>query len=188
MRATRLVLAGSFIFTLVVGVGLAQEGHPLKGSWLGDWGPNRTTRTQVFITMDWDGKAITGMINPGTDNIPLLNAALTPPSPAPPRGGGGGGGQGGGGGGGNRRGGGGGGQGAAQTPPAATPTPPPAPTPPPVAAVPVQPDWIVHFEADAKGVRYIIDGKIESVGLANRAIVGTWKVGTTTNDFKLVRQ
>jgi len=34
----------------------------------------------------------------------------------------------------------------------------------------------------------VIDGKIENVGLANRAIVGTWKVGTTTNDFRIQRQ
>jgi len=193
MRATKLVLAGSFIFALVVGVGFAQEGHPLKGSWLGDWGPNRTTRNQVFLTMDWDGKAIIGMINPGTDNIPLKNASLTPPTPTAPRGGGGGGGaQGGGGGGGGRRGGGGGGAAAGgQTPPAAAPAA--APAPPPVPAGPVQPDWLVHFEADAKDrtgnpVHYVIDGKIESIGLANRAIVGTWAVGATKNDFKLVRQ
>jgi hypothetical protein len=28
--------------------------------------------------MNWDGKAITGMINPGTDNIPIKNATLNP--------------------------------------------------------------------------------------------------------------
>jgi hypothetical protein len=57
----------------------------------------------------------------------------------------------------------------------------------------VQPDWLVHFEADAKdragnAVHYVVDGKIESIGIANRSIVGTWKVGNTQNDFKIVRQ
>jgi hypothetical protein len=28
--------------------------------------------------MNWDGKAITGMINPGTDDIPIKNATLNP--------------------------------------------------------------------------------------------------------------
>jgi hypothetical protein len=194
MRATRLFLAGSIVFGLVV-VALAQEGYPLKGSWLGDFGASRTNRTPVFMTMDWDGKAISGMINPGTDNIPIKNATLTPPTPAPPRQGGGGGAQGGGGGqgGGGRRGQGGGGGGgqAAANPPAAAPAATPAP--PPVPAGPVQPDWLVHFEADAKdragnAVHYVVDGKIESIGIANRSIVGTWKVGTTQNDFKIVRQ
>jgi hypothetical protein len=64
---------------LVVAVPLlAQEGHPLKGSWLGDYGPGATGRTQVFMVMDWDGKNITGTINPGTDNTPIHNATLTP--------------------------------------------------------------------------------------------------------------
>jgi hypothetical protein len=37
-------------------------------------------------------------------------------------------------------------------------------------------------------VKYVIDGKVENVGLANRSIVGNWMVGTTKNDFRLVRQ
>ena len=30
--------------------------------------------------LNWDGKAITGMINPGTDNIAIKNATLNPES------------------------------------------------------------------------------------------------------------
>jgi hypothetical protein len=66
---------------LVVGFGApiaAQEGHPLKGSWLGTWGPSKTHSTDILIIMNWDGKNITGMINPGTDNIPIKNATLNP--------------------------------------------------------------------------------------------------------------
>jgi len=37
-------------------------------------------------------------------------------------------------------------------------------------------------------VHYVIDGKIENAGLANRAILGTWTVGTMQNDFRLARQ
>jgi hypothetical protein len=55
----------------------AQEGHPLKGAWFGDWGPSRNDRNPVLIVMDWDGR-ITGTINPGTDNIPIKNATLNP--------------------------------------------------------------------------------------------------------------
>jgi len=79
MRVTKLVLACLMVFGLIAGVALAQEGHPLKGSWLGDYGPNKTTRTQVFLVMDWDGKVISGMINPGTDNTcdPLESVNVT---------------------------------------------------------------------------------------------------------------
>jgi hypothetical protein len=37
-------------------------------------------------------------------------------------------------------------------------------------------------------VKYVIDGKIENVGLPNRSIVGTWTIGGTKSDFRLVRQ
>ena len=89
MRVMRFILASLGVVGLISAAALAQEGHPIKGSWLGDFGPNKTTRTQVFLVMDWDGKAISGMINPGTDNIPIKNATLTPPTPPPPTAGGG---------------------------------------------------------------------------------------------------
>jgi hypothetical protein len=58
--------------------GFAQEGHPLKGSWLGEWSGNATHGDNILLILDWDGQNITGMINPGTDNIPLGNASLDP--------------------------------------------------------------------------------------------------------------
>lgn len=56
----------------------AQEGHPLKGSWLGTWGPSKLHSNEIVLVMNWDGKAITGTINPGMDNIPIKNATLNP--------------------------------------------------------------------------------------------------------------
>ena len=56
----------------------AQEGHPLKGSWLGEWQGNSVHGDDILLILDWDGKAITGMINPGTDNMPLTRASLEP--------------------------------------------------------------------------------------------------------------
>jgi len=56
----------------------AQEGHPLKGSWLGTWKDNAALGDDLILILDWDGKNITGMINPGTDNIPVAKATLEP--------------------------------------------------------------------------------------------------------------
>jgi hypothetical protein len=56
----------------------AQEGHPLKGSWLGTWQKNEALGDDLILILDWDGKAIKGMINPGTDNIPITKATLEP--------------------------------------------------------------------------------------------------------------
>jgi len=73
-------LRACFVFLLAVsaltGLTFAQEGHPLVGTWSGDWGPTPTHRNQVTIVMNWDGKNISGIINPGPDVIPMKVATL----------------------------------------------------------------------------------------------------------------
>src|SRR5215470_9173555 len=64
---------GCFLLLMPV---LAQEGHPLVGTWHGDWGPTATHRNDVTLVLDWDGKNITGLINPGPESIKLSKAAL----------------------------------------------------------------------------------------------------------------
>jgi hypothetical protein len=44
----------------------AQYGHPLKGQWSGGWGP-KDNPTRLLLDINWDGKELTGAINPGTD-------------------------------------------------------------------------------------------------------------------------
>jgi hypothetical protein len=133
MRAKALLFICLFgALTLAISL-YAQEGHPLKGTWLGDWGPNKNDRNQITIVMDWDGKQITGQINPGPGAIPLKAATLEPKG------------------------------------------------------------WLVHFEADAKNaagqnVHYVVDGKIENLGLYNRSIVGTWSHDNVKGDFRIQRQ
>lgn len=53
-----------------------QEGHPLSGTWAGDWGSAEGPRTHLTIVMAWDGKAVTGLINPGPDAIPLTRVRV----------------------------------------------------------------------------------------------------------------
>jgi hypothetical protein len=64
-------------FALTVAL-VAQEGHPLKGSWIGVWEGNTVLGNDVLMILGWDGKAVTGMINPGTDNIKVEKATLDP--------------------------------------------------------------------------------------------------------------
>ena len=78
MRAFAFILALSFATLLGGSQVAAQEGHPLKGSWLGTWAGNKIHGNDVLVVLNWDGKAITGMINPGTDNIPIKSATLMP--------------------------------------------------------------------------------------------------------------
>jgi hypothetical protein len=55
---------------------VAQEGHPLVGSWHGDRGTGGQRRTDVTLVMDWDGEHLTGVVNPGFDQMALQNARL----------------------------------------------------------------------------------------------------------------
>lgn len=57
---------------------LAQQGHPLVGSWSGDWGINAAERHRVLLVLDYDGQSISGVINPGRAPIALTNATLDP--------------------------------------------------------------------------------------------------------------
>ena len=56
----------------------AQYGHPLKGSWSGDWGPSADDRRRLLLLLDWDGSAVTGTINPGPNAVPIAAATLDP--------------------------------------------------------------------------------------------------------------
>jgi hypothetical protein len=132
MRAWIFVIALSLTCLSAASVA-AQEGHPLKGSWLGTWGPSQNHTDDVLVVLKWDGKVISGTINPGTDNIPIKNATLTPEG------------------------------------------------------------WLVHLEGDGKDksgkvITYVIDGKLENLGLPHRSITGTWKTATENGPFKISRQ
>lgn len=71
-------LAVVFGLSLLAGNASAQEGHPLKGSWIGEWSGNTALGEFVLIVMEWDGEEVTGMINPGTDNLAIDNVELDP--------------------------------------------------------------------------------------------------------------
>src|SRR5262245_48027441 len=53
---------------------LAQEGHPLTGTWTGDWGAASGPRTHLTLVMNWEGDdKVTGVINPGPDSMTMQN-------------------------------------------------------------------------------------------------------------------
>jgi hypothetical protein len=56
----------------------AQEGHPLTGTWHGEWGPTATHRNDVTLVLEWDGKNISGLINPGPESLKLSKATIEP--------------------------------------------------------------------------------------------------------------
>jgi hypothetical protein len=77
MKAARL-----FCLLAVLAVSMsafAQEGFPLNGTWSGNWGPanaKEEDRNYTTLVMSWDGKKITGLVDPGPDSATFKNATL----------------------------------------------------------------------------------------------------------------
>jgi hypothetical protein len=65
------VLAG-----LLAAVGFAQQGHPLTGTWTGDWGVTPAQRNSLTLVLEWDGKNVNGIINPGPDSVKIASIAV----------------------------------------------------------------------------------------------------------------
>ena len=80
-RVAGLVVALTVAPIMVLSVAApawAQFGHPLKGSWSGDWGTTKEHRTHIVLELNWDGTTITGTINPGPSGVPLRKTSLDP--------------------------------------------------------------------------------------------------------------
>ena len=88
MSATALRLICFTSVLLCAASAPAQEGHPAKGTWLGYWGPTATVQSRIVVVIDHDGKAMSGVLNPGPNAVPLKAARLdiTPGKPSPGKG------------------------------------------------------------------------------------------------------
>ncbi len=75
MRHRSILLLGLFLCVAAM-PGFAQQGHPLTGTWIGDWGPSATERTHLTLVLAWDGDKVSGTINPGPDAIVLSNVGV----------------------------------------------------------------------------------------------------------------
>ncbi len=71
MRARAFPVSRLLVCLGLVVTAFGQEGHPLTGTWSGDWGPSPTERTHLTFVLSWDGENVTGVINPGPDSITI---------------------------------------------------------------------------------------------------------------------
>ena len=78
MQARAFYILFTFMCAIIAAPVFAQEGHPLVGSWHGNWGTSPTARTDITVIMDWDGKVISGIVNPGFEGMALQGAKLNP--------------------------------------------------------------------------------------------------------------
>src|SRR3989454_3973167 len=75
MSARLLPICCLLFCVLFAAPALAQEGHPAKGTWVGYWGPT-ATENRLVIVMDYDGKNLSGAVNPGSNAVPIKLARL----------------------------------------------------------------------------------------------------------------
>jgi hypothetical protein len=62
MRLASIVLLFCSLLPITA---FAQQGHPLAGIWLGDWGPSADERHDVVLELNWHDTTLSGYINPG---------------------------------------------------------------------------------------------------------------------------
>lgn len=87
MDKKRMCLVGLVACLAIAVPALAQFGHPLKGSWSGEWRENASTEHRLLLEFSWEGKygvnpdggVLSGTLNPGPDAAPMRNIKLTPP-------------------------------------------------------------------------------------------------------------
>jgi len=48
----------------------------VSGTWTGDWGPSPTHRNPVTVELKWDGKVLSGTVNPGPNAIMLQKTSF----------------------------------------------------------------------------------------------------------------
>src|SRR4051812_43185522 len=77
LKFTRLFFLLAAVLTLAFSA-FAQEGHPLTGTWYGDFGSTSSQRNDLTVIMKWDGQTTTGLINPGPNSVPIKVARLDP--------------------------------------------------------------------------------------------------------------
>ena len=64
MRTTFAAVFAFIIALCLPAASMAQQGHPLAGIWLGDWG-DAANRTDVVLELYWMNTTLSGNINPG---------------------------------------------------------------------------------------------------------------------------
>lgn len=84
MRGKTLCLICLFLCSVVAASTAAglRVADPLSGTWTGDWGPSASDRNPVTVELKWDGKALTGTVNPGPNAVALQKCTFDPKSGA----------------------------------------------------------------------------------------------------------
>jgi len=84
MQSRNMRLLCVMIIVAIAVPAFAQYGHPLKGSWSGEWWLVKGKDSRIlldfnFVSTGYGNTTLTGVLNPGPDQVPMQNLTLTPP-------------------------------------------------------------------------------------------------------------
>ena len=82
MKTLKLVFLTAFLVMGISAFAINAADDPLSGTWAGDWGPSEWDRNQVTVELKWDGKNLTGTVNPGPNAVELKKATFDAKSSA----------------------------------------------------------------------------------------------------------
>ena len=74
----RILASFAVVVCLLMVVSAFAQGDPLSGTWTGDWGPSASDRNTVTVELKWDGKVLTGTVNPGPNAVVLQKSTFDP--------------------------------------------------------------------------------------------------------------
>jgi hypothetical protein len=75
MKFARLAFIVALTAAAAISVA-AQEGHPLTGTWYGDFGMSPSQRNDLTVILKWDGSNVSGLVNPGPNMVPINTARM----------------------------------------------------------------------------------------------------------------
>lgn len=64
------------LLMLLAGSAVAQEGFPLEGVWRGETTEKNGSHRTIVLVMQWDGKQVSGTMNPGRDGADFTGGKL----------------------------------------------------------------------------------------------------------------
>src|SRR5512134_624720 len=78
MQKLRSFFVMAVLATAVSALAQLSATDPLSGTWTGDWGPSASDRNQVTAELKWDGKTLSGTINPGENAVAVQKGTFDP--------------------------------------------------------------------------------------------------------------
>jgi hypothetical protein len=69
-------ISSFLLLAILAGTASAQQGHPMVGTWQGNWGTDDSNTNFLTLILNWDGKQLSGLLNPGPGSTELGSMSM----------------------------------------------------------------------------------------------------------------